>query len=120
MEHTTLTPTAAFMSDGDKSLCPPRLVTSTRHILAVYEQSCYEVINSPTTWAHSINNCERVGGHLIRIDNANKQTYIDNFWKRHHPTGAVWLDLNDKHVKAHSLPLTATSLRTPTGSKASL
>ncbi|XP_052760684.1 macrophage mannose receptor 1-like [Mya arenaria] len=99
MDHTTLLPAAALMSDGDSSLCPSHLATSTRHLLAQYEQSCYELLLSTSSWTRAETTCTHAGGKVLLIDNANEQNYIEGFLKRHHQTDSVWLDISDRNIE---------------------
>ncbi|XP_052820118.1 C-type lectin lectoxin-Lio2-like [Mya arenaria] len=48
------------------------------------------------TWCNADDICRRSGGHLVSINDATEQQYIQNFTIRHAPRAKVWIGLFDK------------------------
>ncbi|XP_052286377.1 macrophage mannose receptor 1-like isoform X2 [Dreissena polymorpha] len=98
---TTLMP-QVFKPDGDIHMCPRSVQEDIRRYnypLAQHGDSCYELQTQKKIWAHSENICKQLGGHLVTINSASEQAFVDAFMARHNPGNAVWIGLHDRKVE---------------------
>jgi len=89
---------------GNINLCPARAISLSRQygtVLVQHENSCYELLNSKVAWNHAEYLCQQAGGHLVHINSATEQQYIEAFMSRYNPNHAVWLGLHDRRTEGH-------------------
>ncbi|XP_052760385.1 macrophage mannose receptor 1-like [Mya arenaria] len=96
---TTAVPNTQLDTDGDVHVCPSRVqyYAQTNHLtVGQFNQSCYELLKTTMTWGNADDICRRSGGHLVSINDATEQQYIQGFMMRHDPRSTVWVGLFDK------------------------
>jgi len=96
--------TSTRIAVGNKGLCPyqARHLSSRYHTLLVqHEGSCYELLHGEIAWLHAESLCQQAGGHLVHINNAQEQAYIQSLLSKYSPQQAVWIGLHDQNVEGH-------------------
>jgi len=91
-----------FTFKGNPHVCPSRLqlyATSHHTTIGQYNQSCYELLHTKLYWNTADAECRSAGGHLVTINDAKEQAYIQAFMLRHNPTDDAWIGLYDKYLE---------------------
>ena len=95
--HDHLIPSSYFTS-GSISNCPSSLrseVIKEGGQLAYYNQHCYERVPQLRTWYAAETDCQRKGGYLVQISDAQEQAFIQQFLSQVHLQHQVWIGLHD-------------------------
>ncbi|XP_052817960.1 macrophage mannose receptor 1-like [Mya arenaria] len=96
---TTAAPNALLDNDGDVHVCPRQVqyyAQTNNSTVGQFNQSCYELLKTRVTWRDADDICKRSGGHLVSINDATEQHYIQAFMSRHGPNATVWIGLFDR------------------------
>lgn len=83
---------------GNINLCPASLqylAQRGQNTLAQYGNSCYEWVNQRSSWTHAESNCRHHGGHLLQINDAQEEAFIQKFMTSHDSQHAIWIGLYD-------------------------
>ena len=64
-----------------------------------HENSCYELLHNRVSWSHAESLCQQGGGHLVHINSASEQQYIEAFMSRYSPDHSIWIDLHDRRTE---------------------
>jgi len=64
-----------------------------------HENSCYELLHGNVAYYHAEFLCQQAGGHLVHINSASEQQYIEAFMSRYSPDHAVWIGLHDRRIE---------------------
>ena len=89
---------------GDTSLCPSHLkyvAAADRGTLAQYQQSCYEYVPRRASWSHAEYECRHNGGHLLAVNDAQEEAFIQRFVQATDSQHALWMGLNDRSSEEH-------------------
>ncbi|XP_052760887.1 macrophage mannose receptor 1-like [Mya arenaria] len=101
---STPAPNVAVNSDGNIRLCSRRLNQyAHQHHTTVGEfgKSCYELLHQRITFSQAEVMCKKASGHLVHINDAAEQQYVQSFLHRHSPHTAIWTGFNDRHSEGH-------------------
>jgi len=52
-------------------------------------------------WGHAESLCQQGGGHLVHINSASEQLYIEAFMARYSPDHSIWIGLHDRRTEGH-------------------
>ncbi|WAR15639.1 MRC2-like protein, partial [Mya arenaria] len=99
--HIVNTPPSNVL-EGNSRLCPYTVQQYASHyntLLVQHGRSCYELLHNKVTWSHGESLCVKAGGHLVHINTAQEQAYIQALMMKYNPNYAVWIGLHDKNVE---------------------
>ncbi|XP_022784879.1 cubilin-like [Stylophora pistillata] len=60
-----------------------------------YGSSCYKFSSESLTWNEAVTHCQSLGGYLVKIDDANEQSFITEKIKEMRHVQATWIGLHD-------------------------
>ena len=69
-----------------------------------FRKNKYLVFTEKATWHHAKSVCEKLGGHLVRVDDADEQSFLEKLVTQSFKNGpkgnSVWIDASDEEVES--------------------
>lgn len=75
------------------------MATQDGGLLFTYGHYCYELVPVVKIWVEAEDDCQRRGGHLAHIANADEQNVIHQMVETYHGDHGIWIGLHDKNTE---------------------
>lgn len=69
----------------------PQHIGPVRH----HGHKCYFLFSDSAGWQTAEHTCNGIGGHLVHIEDAHEQAFVERFVSQTNPNRAIWIGLSD-------------------------
>lgn len=64
-------------------------------MLVQHGDSCYQLMHNKVTWEEGEGLCQKGDGHLVHVNKAEEQNYLNQFLEDQNFNKAVWIGYHD-------------------------